>query len=127
MDEFKFKVIMLGESGVGKTSLLVRYKHDAFDEERTSTFQQSFVEKKFTVNSNSVSLGLWDTAGQEKANAIAPMYFRGADAAVIVFDVTDRKSFQKLKYWIEQLRKHSKDTKIFIAANKCDVESDRQV
>jgi len=128
MQEHKFKTVLLGEGRVGKTSILLRYINNSFSEKQTSTFQASYQEKILNIGNNSVSLAIWDTAGQERFHALAPIYYRDSNAAILVFDITDRTSFQKVQHWIEELRKIvGKDIVLVIAANKIDLESKRQV
>eukprot|EP00485_Elphidium_margaritaceum_P002764 CAMPEP_0202696532 /NCGR_PEP_ID=MMETSP1385-20130828/9829_1 /ASSEMBLY_ACC=CAM_ASM_000861 /TAXON_ID=933848 /ORGANISM="Elphidium margaritaceum" /LENGTH=207 /DNA_ID=CAMNT_0049352725 /DNA_START=22 /DNA_END=645 /DNA_ORIENTATION=+ len=128
MNEYKYKVVLLGEGRVGKTSILLRYINNTFNEKQTSTFQASYQEKVLNIGNNSVTLSIWDTAGQERFHAMAPIYYRESNAAVLVFDITDRTSFQKVQHWIEELRKIvGKDIILLIAANKMDLESKREV
>eukprot|EP01083_Nonionella_stella_P075720 205932_1 len=128
MQDHKFKVVLLGEGRVGKTSILLRYINGSFSEKQTSTFQASYQEKILNIGNNSVSLAIWDTAGQERFHALAPIYYRDSNAAILVFDITDKTSFQKVQNWIDELRKIvGKDIILFIAANKIDLESKRQV
>eukprot|EP01083_Nonionella_stella_P184778 672062_1 len=128
MQEHKFKVVLLGEGRVGKTSILLRYINNSFSDKQTSTFQASYQEKILNIGNHSVSLAIWDTAGQERFHALAPIYYRDANAAILVFDITDRTSFQKVQHWIEELRKIvGKHIVIIISANKIDLEHKRQV
>eukprot|EP00483_Globobulimina_turgida_P002776 UN02781 len=128
MQEHKFKVVLLGEGRVGKTSILLRYINNSFSEKQTSTFQASYQEKILNIGNNSVSLAIWDTAGQERFHALAPIYYRDSNAAILTFDITDKTSFQKVQHWIEELRKIvGQDIVIVICANKIDLESQRQV
>jgi len=128
MNDHKFKVVLLGEGRVGKTSLLLRYINNSFDQKQTSTFQASYQEKILNIGNNCVSLAIWDTAGQERFHALAPIYYRDSNAAILTFDITDRTSFQKVQHWIEELRKIvGKDIILMIAANKSDLEAKRQV
>jgi len=128
MNDIKFKVVLLGEGRVGKTSILLRYINNSFDQKQTSTFQASFQEKILNIGQNCVTLAIWDTAGQERFHALAPIYYRDSNAAILVFDITDRTSFQKVQNWIEELRKIvGKDIVLIIAANKSDLEAKRQV
>jgi len=128
MNEHKFKVVLLGEGRVGKTSILLRYIHNSFDQKQTSTFQASYQEKIINIGNNSVTLSIWDTAGQERFHALAPIYYRDSNAAVLVFDITDLTSFKKVQHWIEELRKIvGRDIVLIIAANKSDLEAKRQV
>jgi len=128
MNDIKFKVVLLGEGRVGKTSLLLRYINNSFDQKQTSTFQASFQEKILNIGPNCVTLAIWDTAGQERFHALAPIYYRDSNAAILTFDITDRTSFQKVQNWIIELRKIvGKDIVLMIAANKSDLEAKRQV
>jgi len=128
MNDIKFKVVLLGEGRVGKTSILLRYINNSFDQKQTSTFQASFQEKILNIGQNCVTLAIWDTAGQERFHALAPIYYRDSNAAILTFDITDRTSFQKVQNWIIELRKIvGKDIVLIIAANKSDLEAKRQV
>merc|ERR1719198_2519517 len=99
-----FKIVILGEGRVGKTSLLRRYVRRTFDDKEASTQTAAYLEKQIVVNGQQVRLSLWDTAGQEKYHALAPIYYRDADGAVIVYDITDTESFRRVAKWIEELR-----------------------
>ena len=125
---FSFKLVTLGEGRVGKSSLIIRYTQDIFDEVHPPTMVASFVEKRINIDSNSVLLNLWDTAGQERFHALGPIYYRDADAALLVFDVTDVDSFLKVKRWVSELRTMvADDLPIGIAGNKSDLERERTV
>ncbi|KAJ8956478.1 hypothetical protein NQ314_006715 [Rhamnusium bicolor] len=100
-----FKVVLLGEGCVGKTSLVLRYIEDKFVSNHISTVQASFLNKKINLDSNRVNLAIWDTAGQEKFHALGPIYYRSSNGAVLVYDITDEDSFQKVKNWVKELRK----------------------
>jgi Ras-related protein Rab-21 len=128
MEDYKFKVVLLGEGRVGKTSMLLRYVKNTFNDKETSTFQAHFKEKRLNFNAACVTLSIWDTAGQERFHALAPIYYRDADAAVLVYDITDRTSFCKVQNWVQELRKIvGYDIILIIAANKIDMENKRQV
>ena len=99
------KVVLLGEGRVGKTSLVLRFCKDTFSESQSPTIQASFLDKAVTVGENRISLAIWDTAGQERFHALGPIYYRDADAALLVFDITDPDSFTKVKSWVKELRK----------------------
>jgi Ras-related protein Rab-21 len=125
---YTFKCVTLGEGRVGKSSLIIRYTLDAFDEEHPPTMKASFVEKRINIESCSIVLNLWDTAGQERFHALGPIYYRDADAALLVFDVTDEESFVKVKRWISELRTMvADDIPICLAGNKSDLEKERTV
>ncbi|KAG5505720.1 hypothetical protein JKF63_05055 [Porcisia hertigi] len=112
MKALTLKVVLLGEGRVGKTSLIYRYVHNTFDEKEESTVQASmFSSKEVPINDASnapgaireVDLVLWDTAGQERFHALAPMYYRNADGAIIVYDITDADTLRKVRTWAKEL------------------------
>jgi len=122
------KVVLLGDSGVGKSSLVVRYVEGVFSNVVKSTIGASFFTKRLTVNGAKVKLQIWDTAGQERFRSLAPMFYRGAAAAIVVFDITNEASFEKLKSWVTELRTNVEDNLVIcIAANKQDLSSERRV
>lgn len=124
----QFKLVLLGEGRVGKTSTVLRYVHDKFDDRTQATIQASFLNKRISVAGENVNIAIWDTAGQERFHALGPIYYRDADGALLVFDVTDSESFEKVKMWVKELRKMvGKDISIAIAGNKSDLERNRQV
>ncbi|RHZ68240.1 hypothetical protein Glove_296g31 [Diversispora epigaea] len=116
------KVVILGSQGVGKTSLVVRYVQKTFSPNCTSTIGASFMTKKLVVDNCKVRLQIWDTAGQERFRSMAPMYYRGANAAILVYDITSEESFLDMNAWIEELRKNmTKDLIIHVVGNKIDL------
>lgn len=120
-------IVVLGESRVGKTSIMLRYCKNVFDEGQISTTDASSLEKTLRVEDTNVKLFIWDTAGQEEYHALNQVYYRDAVAAILVYDITDRDSFDKVQTWVEELRLYlPKDTPIAIAGNKCDL-SNRQI
>lgn len=123
------KIVIMGNSGVGKTSLLQRYTQNRFDPKNTtSTSGAFFVTKKILVNGLKVRLQLWDTAGQERFRSMAPMYYRGANAAILLYDITNASTFQDVRGWLEELKKNcSPDLIIYIVGAKADLHSRRQV
>ncbi|XP_013773242.1 ras-related protein Rab-21-like [Limulus polyphemus] len=123
-----FKVVLLGEGCVGKTSLVLRYVENKFNDKHFSTLQASFLNKKLNIAGKRVSLAIWDTAGQERFHALGPIYYRDSNGAILVYDVTDEDSFQKVKTWVKELRKMlGNDVCLCIAGNKIDLEKDRAV
>ncbi|XP_025836915.1 ras-related protein Rab-21 [Agrilus planipennis] len=123
-----FKVVLLGEGCVGKTSLVLRYVEDKFNSNHISTVQASFLSKKVNIEGNRINLAIWDTAGQEQFHALGPLYYRSSNGAVLVYDITDEKSFQRIKIWVKELRKMlGVDICLVIVGNKTDLESDRHV
>eukprot|EP01091_Cochliopodium_minus_P002355 TRINITY_DN1221_c0_g1_i1.p1 TRINITY_DN1221_c0_g1~~TRINITY_DN1221_c0_g1_i1.p1 ORF type:complete len:210 (-),score=53.61 TRINITY_DN1221_c0_g1_i1:108-737(-) len=125
------KVVILGEQFVGKTSLCRQFVSQTFEQNSEPTVRIAFQSKNINLNGEKVTLRIWDTAGQEKYRSLAPIYYKGADVAIIVYDVTNEDSFETLKYWIDQLRVNiGVDEKlcIAIAGNKSDSsEKDRKV
>lgn len=125
---YNFKVVLLGEGCVGKTSLVLRYVEDKFNTKHISTLQASFLNKKINVDGRTVRMALWDTAGQEKFHALGPIYYRSSNGAILVYDITDEDSFQKVKKWIKELKKMlGADITLAIVGNKIDLERDRHV
>lgn len=123
-----FKVVLLGEGRVGKTSLVLRYIQGTFNDRQESTIQATYLEKNLKVGDHKVTLSVWDTAGQERFHALGPIYYRNADGALLVYDITDADTFHKVKSWVKELRKVvGPDIFICIAGNKCDLVKHRQV
>merc|ERR1711991_1248145 len=127
MGELNFKVVLLGEGSVGKTSCVLRYCRDEFNDKHITTIQASFFSKRITVSSARVKLAIWDTAGQERYAALGPIYYRDANGAMLVYDITDRQSFDRVKQWVKELRKMKGDCVLVICGNKIDLERQRTV
>jgi len=123
-----FKVVLLGEGRVGKTCLCLRYVQNSFSPDQESTIQATYLDKRLNVGKRSVKLMIWDTAGQERFHALGPIYYRDANGALLVYDITDRDSFTKVRHWVKELRKIvGKQIILVIAGNKADMEKKRQV
>jgi small GTP-binding protein len=123
-----FKVLLLGDMGVGKSSLLMRLTDNTFSETHTSTVGVDFRSKNLKVDSQNVNLQIWDTAGQERYRSITTAYYRGAHGVLLIFDITLRSSFQNLQKWLSDVHKHSHDkTQIILVGNKKDLASMRCV
>ena len=117
------KVVLLGEAGVGKTSIISRYVSNTFSDVLMSTTGASFATKKYEVdNEHKVKFQIWDTAGQERFRSLAKIFYQNAAVAVLVYDITRRDSFEKLKdFWIKELKENApSDIILAIAANKSD-------
>lgn len=113
---------------VGKTSILLRYIKGEYDERQVSTLQASYLDKRLVVDNAKVQLSLWDTAGQERFHALGPIYYRDADGALLVYDITDEESFKKVRTWVKELRRIvGDDIDITIAGNKVDLQRNRKV
>lgn len=93
-----FKVVLLGEGCVGKTSLVMRYVEDVFNTKHVTTLQASFLNKKISLAGRRINLSIWDTAGQERFHALGPIYYRASNGAILVYDITDQDSFEKVHY-----------------------------
>ncbi|KYN11022.1 PREDICTED: ras-related protein Rab-21 [Trachymyrmex cornetzi] len=125
---YNFKVVLLGEGCVGKTSVALRYVEDKFNDKHITTLQASFLNKKLNINGKRVNLAIWDTAGQEKFHALGPIYYRMSNGAILVYDITDEDTFQKVKNWVKELKKMlGSEICLVIAGNKVDLEKDRNV
>jgi Ras-related protein Rab-1A len=126
--DFLMKVVMIGDSGCGKSSLLKRFTHDEFVGSYISTIGVDFEVRTMNIDSKTVKLQCWDTAGQDRFRTITTSYYRGAQAIVIVFDVTNMESFRAVPRWLDEVRRYAtKDVDIVILANKCDMEKRRVV
>jgi len=124
----KYKVVLLGESGVGKSSLVLRLVKDEWVDAQHSTVGASFFRYACPVDDTTiVNFDIWDTAGQERYKSLASMYYRGSAAALVVYDITSVESFEKAKYWIRELQSNSPDTIVTLVGNKCDLEAQRKV
>lgn len=123
-----FKIVLLGEGRVGKTSLTLRFIKNTFDDQQASTIQATYLQKDIKIGDRKVTLSVWDTAGQERFHALGPIYYRNADGALLVYDITDHDTFVRAQGWVKELRKVvGNDIKITIAGNKCDMVKHRQV
>jgi len=126
---FQFKLVLLGDSAVGKSSLVLRFVKKQFYEYQESTIGAAFLTQTVNVKDYTVKFEIWDTAGQERYHSLAPMYYRGAAAAIIVYDLTNRQSFVRAKTWVKELQKQQGNPNIVIAlaGNKLDLADKRQV
>ncbi|KAK9731750.1 Ras family [Popillia japonica] len=123
-----FKVVLVGEGCVGKSSLILQYIENTFNSSHITTVQASFLTKKLNIDGQRVSLAIWDTAGQEQFHALGPLYYRNSNGAVLVYDITNESSFPKVKVWVKELRKMlGNDVCLVIVGNKTDLEKERHV
>lgn len=102
---FQFKLVLLGDSAVGKSSLVLRFVRGQFFEYQESTIGAAFLTQTVALNDTTVKFEIWDTAGQERYHSLAPMYYRGAAAAIVVYDITNRDTFQRAKQWVKELQR----------------------
>ncbi|XP_075681269.1 ras-related protein Rab-22A-like isoform X2 [Dermatophagoides pteronyssinus] len=121
------KICLLGDTGVGKSSIVQRFVHNTYNPCMENTIGASFMTKTMYIKSTCYKLNIWDTAGQERYKALAPMYYRGANICIVVYDVTSRSSFDSVQSWIRELRTYLLEKcLICIVGNKSDL-ADRRV
>lgn len=124
----QFKVVLLGESAVGKSSLVLRFVKREFHEFQESTIGAAFLTQTVQIDDATVKFEIWDTAGQERYHSLAPMYYRGAQAALIVYDITSKDSFLKAQNWVRELQRQANaNIVIALVGNKLDLASKRSV
>jgi len=122
------KVVLVGATGVGKTSILLRHNGQGYSTQISPTIGASFCKTEIAINGVKIQMQIWDTAGQERFRAMAPMYYRNTNAALIVYDITSKDSFSALRSWVEEIR-HKVDQPIVmcIIGNKNDMDDRREV
>ena len=123
-----YKLLLMGESNVGKTSIILRYTENEFQTSGISTCGVDVKCKFVSVDNIKIKLVIWDTAGQERFRGLAKNYFRGANGFVLVYDITDKKSFDKLRGWMNDAKeKIDSEYKMIVIGNKKDCEDEREV
>ncbi|KAI2589426.1 RAB8A, member RAS oncogene family [Homo sapiens] len=126
--DYLFKLLLIGDSGVGKTCVLFRFSEDAFNSTFISTIGIDFKIRTIELDGKRIKLQIWDTAGQERFRTITTAYYRGAMGIMLVYDITNEKSFDNIRNWIRNIEEHaSADVEKMILGNKCDVNDKRQV
>ena len=142
--DYLFKLLLIGDSGVGKTCVLFRFSEDAFNATFISTIGNfppllnrldkqkilgiDFKIRTIELDGKKIKLQIWDTAGQERFRTITTAYYRGAMGIMLVYDITNEKSFDNIKNWIRNIEEHaSADVEKMILGNKCDMNDRRQV
>jgi len=124
----QFKLVLLGESAVGKSSLVLRFVKGQFHEFQESTIGAAFLTQTVCLDDTTVKFEIWDTAGQERYHSLAPMYYRGAQAAIVVYDITNADTFERAKSWVKELqRQASPNIVIALSGNKADLTTNRIV
>jgi len=123
-----FKLVLIGDASVGKTSLLLRFADDSFEDNYISTVGVDFRFRTVTVDNQLVKLQIWDTAGQERFRTITSAYYRGANGVILVYDITSRESFEHVQDWLDEVHKAAgiNVTKV-VVGNKADLVEQRQV
>jgi len=123
-----FKLLLIGDSGVGKTCILFRFSDDAFNTTFISTIGIDFKIKTIELRGKRIKLQIWDTAGQERFHTITTSYYRGAMGIMLVYDITNPKSFDNIAKWLRNIDEHAnEDVEKMILGNKCDMEDKRMI
>eukprot|EP00347_Sterkiella_histriomuscorum_P019887 403339931 len=127
--DFLFKIVLIGDSGVGKSNLLSRFTKNEFNLESKATIGVEFATKSFSLeNGQSVKVQIWDTAGQERYRAITNTYYRGAVGALLVYDITKMKTFESVDRWLQELHQYAESgIVILLVGNKTDLHKLREV
>ena len=128
----QLKLIVLGDSGVGKTSLLYRFVKQEFSQVYRATIGADFLSKEILIDDKHISLQVWDTAGQERFQSLGMAFYRGADACVLVYDITNLKSFESITSWKQEFLSQCGPSNpeafpFMVVGNKCDLDGDRAV
>jgi len=126
--DMQSKLVLLGESTVGKSSLVLRFVRNEFPEFQECTIGAAFLTQVVNVGTYTVKFDIWDTAGQERYRSLAPMYYRGASAAIIAYDITSIESFKRAKAWLDELRQSGEPSIVMaLVGNKSDLAQQRKV
>jgi len=126
--DYLFKLLLIGDSGVGKSCLLLRFADDTYTESYISTIGVDFKIRTIEQGGKTIKLQIWDTAGQERFRTITSSYYRGAHGIIIVYDVTDQESFNNVKQWMQEIDRYgTENVRKLLVGNKCDLESSRVV
>lgn len=128
MSDFLFKLLVIGDSSVGKSSLLLRFTDNVFHQYYASTIGVDFKVRTLDVDGSTVKLQVWDTAGQEQFRTLASSYYRGAHGILVVYDITSEKTFGSISYWLDNVERFGGEsvTKLLIG-NKSDLEARRKI
>jgi Ras-related protein Rab-1A len=116
------KILILGDSGVGKTSILIKYINNKFDESHIATIGVDYMDKTIKYKNINVKLQIWDTSGQEKFRSIARNFYRNSDAIFIVFDLNNKDTYNSIKQWINDVEEYCPNIKKILLGNKSDLE-----
>jgi Ras-related protein Rab-11A len=126
--DFLFKIVLIGDTGVGKSNLLSRFTKNEFNLESKSTIGVEFATKNIPIDNKVIKAQIWDTAGQERYRAITSAYYRGAVGALLVYDITRANTFENVQRWLTELRDHAEaNIVIMLVGNKSDLRHKRQV
>ena len=123
-----FKIIIIGDSNVGKTNILTKYLKNEFDPNSKPTIGVEFATKQFSIKDNIIKTQIWDTAGQERYRTITSSFYTGAKGCLLVYDITRKESFENIDKWISDIKSTSEENlSIILLGNKCDLEAQRKV
>lgn len=127
--DYSYKILTLGEQSVGKTSILLRFTDNKFYSNHIYTIGIDYKFKIVNINNKTVKLKIWDTAGQERFRNITQQYYKGTDGVFLVYDITDRNTFEKVRDWMKQIKEHTQTENIgiMLLGNKCDLNDKREV
>lgn len=126
--DYLYKIVLIGDSGVGKSSLLSRFTRNEFDLESKSTIGVEFATRSIQVDGKVIKAQVWDTAGQERYRAITSAYYRGAVGAILVYDLSKQKTFENVERWLLEVREHAESSIVtMLVGNKCDLKHLRAV
>ena len=127
MDEYVIKILTLGDTGVGKTSIIQKFVNDKFSQNMLSTIGVDFQSKIIMIDNTKVKLKIWDTTGQERFKTLTSQYYNGADGALLIFDVTNKESFERINFWMNELNEKKKlnELRLLLIGNKIDLVNKR--
>lgn len=126
--DYLFKLLLIGDSGVGKSCLLLRFAEDTYTESYISTIGVDFKIRTLELEKKTIKLQIWDTAGQERFRTITSSYYRGAHGIIVVYDVTDRESFNNVKNWVKEIERYASENVVkLLVGNKSDMSSKKVV
>jgi len=126
--DYLFKLVLIGDSGVGKSCLLLRFADDSFTDSYISTIGVDFRFRTVNIENKTVKLQIWDTAGQERFRTITSAYYRGAHGIIMVYDVTNYESFEHVEEWLNEVNRHASESTLkLLVGNKADLNDDKKV
>lgn len=127
--DYLFKLLLIGDSGVGKSNVLLRFADDVYKEDFTATIGVDFKICSRTIDGKLVKMQLWDTAGQERFRVITSSYYRGSHGIMVVYDISDRESFEHVRMWMQEIEKYAGQDEIcrLLIGNKCDLPNSKRV